>query len=75
MSNYGIFVKRTGDFKSHIRADVSLVNNPSANAGDMSLIPSEGRSHMPCSNSARVPQLLKPVCPRAWAPKQEKPRQ
>lgn len=75
MSNYGIFVKRTSDLKSHIRTDVSLVNNPSANAGDVSLIPSEGRSHMPCSNSARVPQLLKPVCPRGCAPKQEKPRQ
>ena len=39
------------------------------------LIPSGGRSHMPWSNNARVPQLLKRVCPRACAPKQEKPRQ
>ena len=31
---------------------------PPANAGDMGLIPGPGRSHMPRSNEARVPQLL-----------------
>ena len=32
--------------------------NPPANAGDMSWIPGPGRSHMPQSNDACVPQLL-----------------
>ena len=35
-----------------------VVKNPPANAGDMGLIPGPGRSHMPRSNEARVPQLL-----------------
>ena len=35
-----------------------MVKNPPANAGDMGSIPGLGRSHMPRSNKARVPQLL-----------------
>ena len=35
-----------------------MVKNPPANAGDMGLIPGPGRSHMPWSNKAHVPQLL-----------------
>ena len=42
-----------------------MVKNLPANAGDMGSIPGPGRSHMPQSNEARVPQLLKPACPRA----------
>ena len=38
-----------------------MVKNPPANAGDTGLIPGPGRSHMPRSNEARAPQLLKPV--------------
>ena len=34
------------------------VGNPPANAGDMGSSPGPGRSHMPQSNEARVPQLL-----------------
>ena len=54
--------------------------NPPANAGDMGSIPGSGRSCMPRSNWARVPQLLS-LCAtateahisRASAPQQEKP--
>ena len=65
----------------------SVVKTPPANAGDMGSIPGLGRSHMPQSNSAHVPQplslfsrayvpqLLKPVCTRACAPQEEKPLQ
>ena len=35
-----------------------MVKNPPANAGDTGLSPGPGRSHMPRSNKARVPQLL-----------------
>ena len=35
-----------------------MVKNPPANAGDTDSIPGPGRSHMPQSNKARVPQLL-----------------
>ena len=62
-----------------------MVKNLPANAGDMSLIPDLGRSHIPQSNKVCVPQLLslcsraeaamKPVRPRAHALKQEKPLQ
>ena len=38
----------------------SVVENSSANAGDMGSIPGPGRSHMPWSNSAHEPQLLSP---------------
>ena len=63
-----------------------MVKNPPANAGDMGLIPGQGRSHMPWSNyvhalqllnlrsRAREPQLLKPTCPRACVPQLLSPR-
>ena len=35
-------------------------NNSPANAGNMGLIPAPGRSHMPWSGKAHVPQLLNP---------------
>ena len=34
-----------------------MVKNPLANAGDMGIFPDLGRSHMPWSNEAHVPQL------------------
>ena len=59
-----------------------MVKNSPANAGDMDSSPGPGRSHMPWSNEARVPQLLSPRAratearaPRACAPQQEKPLQ
>ena len=36
----------------------SVVNNPPANAGDTGSTPGPGRSHMPRSIEARVPQQL-----------------
>ena len=39
----------------------TVVKNPPAIAGDTGSIPGLGRSHMPWSNLAHVPQLLKPV--------------
>ena len=36
----------------------TVVKNPPANAGDTGSSPGPGRSHMPWSNKARVPQLL-----------------
>ena len=41
-----------------------VVRNPPANSGDMDLIPRLGRSHMPWSNLAHVPQLLSPGTPK-----------
>ena len=40
----------------------TVVKNPPANAGDMGSSPGPGRSHMPQSNYARAPQLLKTTC-------------
>ena len=40
-----------------------MVGNPPANAGDTGSSPGLGRSHMPRSNEARAPQLLKPMHP------------
>ena len=64
---------------------LTVLKNPPVNAGD------PGRSHMPqsnetrmpllrlepgsCNYGVRVPDLLKPDCPRAHAPRQEKPPQ
>ena len=60
---------------------------PPAKAEDVGLITAPGRCHVPQSNEACVPQLLspgsraqepqllQPVCPRARAPRQEKPLQ
>ena len=65
----------------------SVVKNPADNAGDTGSISGPGRSHVPWSNQASVPQLLslcprahvlqllKPACPGASAPQQEKPPQ
>ena len=39
----------------------TVVKNPPANAGDTGSSPGPGRSHVPQSYWARVPQLLKPV--------------
>ena len=58
----------------------AVVKNPPANAGDMDSSPGLGRSHMPWSNYAHVPQLLslratttEAHVPRAYVPQQEKP--
>ena len=60
----------------------SVVKNPPASAGDTGSSPGPGRSHVPQSSKARVPQLLSPHAtttevraPRACAPQQEKPPQ
>ena len=54
----------------------SLVfKNTPANAGDMGSIPGPGRSHMPQSNEACAPRVLKRAQPEAGAPQQEKPPQ
>ena len=60
----------------------AMVKNPPANAGDTGSSPGPGRSHMPRSNYARVPQLLRPRTatteartPRAHALQQKKPPQ
>ena len=45
----------------------AAVKNPPANAGDTGSIPCLGRSHMPQSNKARVPQLLS-LCSRVHEP-------
>ena len=45
----------------------TVVKNPPANAGDTGSSPGPGRSHMPRSNEARVPQLLS-LCFRAREP-------
>ena len=38
-----------------------MVKNLPANAGDTGSTPGPGRSHVPQSNEAHAPQLLKPV--------------
>ena len=60
----------------------AVVKNQPSNAGDMGSSPGPGRSYMPQSNWARVPQLLSPraapteaCAPRARALQQEKPLQ
>ena len=61
----------------------AVVKNPPANAGDTGSSPGPGRSHMPRSNKARIPQLLslrsgarKPqlLSPRATTPEARMPR-
>ena len=49
----------------------SVVENLPADVGDTGSIPVPGRSHMPQSNSASLPQLLSPRS-RARALQQEK---
>ena len=60
----------------------AVVKNQPANAGDMGSSPGLGRSHMPWSSKAHVPQLLSPCAtttearvPRVRARQQEKPPQ
>ena len=50
-----------GSIKMHLRdfPRGAVVENLPANAGDTGLSPGPGRSHMPRSNYARVPQLLR----------------
>ena len=50
----------------------SVVKNPPANAGDTGSSPGLGRSHMPRSNEAHVPQLLS-LHSRACEPQLLKP--
>ena len=45
----------------------TVVKNPPFNAGDTGSSPGPGRSHMPWSNKAHVPQLLS-MCSRAHKP-------
>ena len=52
-----------------------VAKNKPCNSGDTSSVPGPGRSHMPRSNLAYAPQLLKPACPQAHAWQQEKPPQ
>ena len=42
-----------------------MVKDLPANAGNMGSIPDPGRSHMPRSSKACVPQLLS-LCARPW---------
>ena len=49
-----------------------MVKNPPANVGDTGSIPGPGRSHMPQSNQAHVPQLLS-LRSRAQVPQLLKP--
>ena len=50
----------------------SVVKNLPVNAGDTTLIPDPGRSHIPRNNQAHIPQLLS-LCPRAHTPQLLKP--
>ena len=45
----------------------SMVKNPLVNAGDTSLSPGPGRSHMPRSNQTHAPQQLS-MSSRGWEP-------
>ena len=55
-----------------IRATLIVVKKLPANAGSMGSIPGLGRSHMPWSNKAHVPQLLS-LHPRAFGPQLPSP--
>ena len=44
-----------------------VVKNLLTNAGDTGSIPSPGKSYLLWGNQACVPQLPKPVCPKACA--------
>ena len=52
-----------------------MVKNPLCNTGNTSSISGPGRSQMLWCSQACASELLKPACPRAWAPQQEKPPQ
>ena len=67
LEDWGVWTKTwPGDFPGG-----ATVRNPTANAGDTGSSPGPGRSHMPQSNWARVPQLLslalKPASHSYWA--------
>ena len=51
------FKKMLGDFPGD-----AVFKNPPANAGDTGSGPGPGRSHVPQSNEAHAPQLMKPAC-------------
>ena len=71
-----IVVQRCECIKKSWYSSYGMVDkNPSASAGDIGLILGLGGFHMLRSNEAHAPQLLKPLCPRARAPQQEKPLQ
>ena len=55
-----------GDFPGH-----PMFRNLPATAGNTCLISGMGRFCVPWSNWSHVPQVLKPVDPRAHAPQQE----
>ena len=61
-----VLQQQNNDLKSllHGFSGGSTVKNLLANAWDTGLIPDPGRSHMPQSNQACVPQLLS-LCSRA----------
>ena len=65
---------KSGCYKTYCQGfpSGSVVKNPPASAGDMSLIPGSGSSHMPWSNQAREPQLLS-LCSRAQEPQLPSP--
>ena len=51
-----------------------MVKNLPANSGDMGSVPGSGRSHMPRSNEACIPPLLKPVLCNKISHCNEKPK-
>ena len=51
-----------------------VVKNPPANAGVVGSVPGSGRSHMPRSNEACIPPLLKPVLCNKRSHCNEKPK-
>ena len=68
-SNFqGSKISRVGDFPGG-----AVVENPPANAGDTGSSPGLGRSQLPRSNKARVPQLLS-LLSRACEPQLLSPR-
>ena len=53
--------RRFKSFKQDFPAG-AVDENPPASARDVGLIPGPGRVHMPHSNEAQAPQILKPEC-------------
>ena len=70
-----MFESGTSSFLLKIRdfPGSAVVKNPPANTGDMGSSPGPGRSHMPRSIWALVPQLLKPAHSRAFVPRLPSP--
>ena len=68
--------KATSQEKSEDIPGGPVVKNLPASAGDVSLIPGPGRSHMPWSNYGCAPLLSSSAAtPEACAPQQERPLQ